>query len=100
MPAAYHAAAAADVVCCCRSRESLDIAAEYDPSSVYTTFIKIKVLLMQGAARQALDLLQLLMACEDASPDFLRVRAAMQRNDACVKVSLSRLTACRRPPRG
>ena len=51
------------------------MAAEYDPSSVHTIFIKIKALLMQGEARKALELLKPLMACEDASPDFLRVRS-------------------------
>ena len=60
---------------CCRSLEILDMAAEYDPSSVHTIFIKIKALLMQGEARKALELLKPLMACEDASPDFLRVRS-------------------------
>lgn len=59
--------------CCCRALEDLDIAAEHDPSSVYTTFVKIKVLLTQGEASKALDELQPLMACEDFSLDFLRV---------------------------
>ncbi len=49
------------------------MAAKYDPSSVYTIFIKIKALLMQGEAGKALSLLKPLMACEEASPDFLRV---------------------------
>ena len=48
------------------------MAAEYEPSSVHTTFVKIKVLLMQGEANRALELLQLLRACEDFSLDFLR----------------------------
>lgn len=95
----YYMATVAGVVCCYRSLESLNIAAEYDPSSVYTTFIRIKVLLVQGLARKALDLLQPLMACEDASPDFLRVRAAMQSNDARVNISPSCSTACRRGER-
>ena len=59
--------------CCCRALEDLDIAAEHDPSSVYTTFVRIKVLLTQGEASKTLDLLQPLMACEDFTLDFLRV---------------------------
>ena len=57
----------------CRSLEALDAAAEYDPSSVYTTFVRIKVLLTQGNAAGALDLLRPLMACEGFDLDFIRV---------------------------
>ena len=62
---------------CCRSLEILDLAAKYDPSSVFTIFIKIKALLMQGESGKALNLLKPLMACEDVSPDFLRVRSCV-----------------------
>jgi hypothetical protein len=40
---------------------------------VYSTFVKIKVLLSQGQAGKAVDLLKPLMACEGFSLDFLRV---------------------------
>ena len=51
----------------------MDIALEYEPSSVCSTFVKIKVLLSQGQAGKAVDLLKPLMACEGFSLDFLRV---------------------------
>ena len=72
----------------CRSLESLDIAAEYDPSSVYTTFTRIKVLLMQGAASQALSLLQPLMACEGASLEYLRVGNCIAHTGVSSKVGI------------
>ncbi len=58
--------------CCCSSLQQLDIALEYEPSSVYSTFVKIKVLLSQGQTDKAVDLLKPLMACEGFSLDFLR----------------------------
>lgn len=39
---------------------------------MYTIFVRIKVLLTQGDARKAVDLLRPLMACEGFSLDFLR----------------------------
>ena len=63
---------------CCRSvldklSFRLDLAASYHPSSVETTYAKIKALLLQGEARKALNLLDPLMACEEVDPDYLRV---------------------------
>ena len=75
----------------CRSLEALDAAAEYDPSSVYTTFVRIKVLLTQGNAAQALDLLRPLMACESFNLDFLRVQ------NTFLHVTHEQHRRCRRP---
>ena len=75
----------------CRSLEALDAAAEYDPSSVYTTFVRIKVLLTQGNAAQALDLLRPLMACEGFNLDFLRVQ------NTFLHVTHEQHRRCRRP---
>lgn len=40
---------------------------------MYSTFVKIKVLLSQGQTGKAVDLLKPLTACEGFSLDFLRV---------------------------
>ena len=58
---------------CCRSMESLDIAAEHEPSSRQTSLAEGHKLLRQREAHKALDLLQPLMTCTDDSPDYLRV---------------------------
>ena len=58
---------------CCRSMESLDIAAEHEPSSQQTSLAEGQKLLRQREAHKALDLLQPLMTCTDDSPDYLRV---------------------------
>lgn len=77
----------------CRSLEALDAAAEYDPSSVFTTFVRIKVLLTQGNAAGALDLLRPLMACEGFDLDFLRVRMTL------LHMIPDQHRQCRRPTR-
>ncbi|CAL5220262.1 g2243 [Coccomyxa viridis] len=55
-----------------RSMESLDIAAEHEPSSQQTSLAEGQKLLRQREAHKALDLLQPLMTCTDDSPDYLR----------------------------
>ena len=57
----------------CRALDYLAIAVQQEPSSIYSIFIKIKVLLMKGAAAEAVEELHKMMACEEFDTDFLRV---------------------------
>ena len=68
------------VNCACvahRALEYLAIALELEPDSIYSIFVKIKVLLMKGAADEAVDELQKMLACEEFNLDFLRVRTPL-----------------------
>ena len=58
---------------CCSSMESLDIAAEHEPSSQQTSLSEGHRLLRQEKAHKALAQLQPLMTCEDDSSKHLGV---------------------------
>ena len=60
-----------------RALEYLEVALAADPGSVYTLFVKIKVLLMRRDAGAATQELQRLLACEEFNLDLLRVKRAI-----------------------
>ncbi len=53
------------------------MALELEPESIYSIFVKIKLLLMKGAADEAVDEMQKMIACEEFDLDFLRVRTPL-----------------------
>jgi hypothetical protein len=53
--------------------EYLSISSHIEPGSIYTIFMKIKVLLTKGAVEDSLQEIEKMMACEDFELDFLRV---------------------------
>ncbi len=61
-----------------RALEYLTIALQLEPDSIYSIFIKIKVLLMKGAASEAVDEMQRMLACEEFNLGFLRVGAPLR----------------------
>ena len=57
----------------CRALEYVDIAAQTEPTTVFNSFLRLKVHLLQKDCTSAVSQIQAMMKCEDFSHEILRV---------------------------
>lgn len=57
----------------CRALEYVDIAAQTEPTTVFNSFLRLKVHLLQKDCTSAVSQIQAMMKCQDFSHEILRV---------------------------